>query len=305
MLLVQGKFEKALVTLAMANTYGLGYNTALDFAKRGARVILACRSKERAEAACSKIIKETGNKNVSYKLIDLTSLQSVRNFAEEFNKTEDRLDILVNNAALGVFEKDYTDDGIQFLLHVNHISPFLLTHLLIGKLKQSAPSRIVTVASLAGALSPMNLDNINKVPKILLFTELRDAMVYGTTKLYNILFTNELARRLDGTGVTVNALHPGCVSTELFRGFKGIIQFITQLLAYSLFMTSEEGAQTQIYLGVSKDVENISGGLFTNCRQIGVYSTAKDPQLAKKLWEISEELAHINPNEKINFPINK
>ncbi|KAK9722410.1 short chain dehydrogenase [Popillia japonica] len=290
--------KTAIVTGANS---GLGYYTALDFAKRGARVILACRNKDRAEAACLKIIKATGNKNVSYKLVDFASLQSVRTFAEDFNKSEDRLDILVNNAVVGFFEKDYTGDGIQYMLHVNHISPFLLTHLLIDKLKQSAPSRIVNVASLAAIFSAPNFDNINKVPKITLFTELRDALVYATTKLYNILFTNELARRLNGTGVTVNALHPGSVSTELFRGFTGIVDYITKIFAYTLFMTGEEGAQTQIYLSVSKDVENISGGLFTNCKQIGMYSAAKDPQVDKKLWEISEELARISPNEKLNF----
>lgn len=112
---------------------GIGYNTALDFAKRGARVILACRNKGRAEDALRRIIKTTGNQNVTYKLVDFTSLQSVRDFAADINKNEERIDILVNNAGIVISNEEYTKDGIQTVLHVNHISPFLLTHLLIGK----------------------------------------------------------------------------------------------------------------------------------------------------------------------------
>ncbi|KRT78322.1 dehydrogenase, partial [Oryctes borbonicus] len=250
-----------------ANT-GLGYYTALDFAKRGAKVILACRNKAKAEAACQKIIKETSNKNVFYKLVDMASLESVRNFASEINLVEERLDILVNNAGLGFLEQDYTEDEIQFLLQVNHIAPFLLTHLLIGKLRHSAPSRIINVASIAASRSKLtagNLHKINEVPEITVSKVLRDSQVYGTTKLCNILFTTELAGKLRGSGVTVNCLHPGVIYTEFFRGLNGILKMAASFVGQLLLLTAEEGAQTQIYLAVSKDVEGISGGLFANC----------------------------------------
>ncbi|GJQ85023.1 hypothetical protein Trydic_g3684 [Trypoxylus dichotomus] len=286
-----------------ANT-GLGYFTAQDLAKRGAKVILACRNKAKAEAACQKIIKETNNKSVCYKLVDMTSLDSIRNFAKEINLIEDRLDILVNNAGLGFLDQDYTEDGIQYLLHVNHISPFLLTHLLMGKLRHSAPSRIVNVASIAASRSKLtadNLDKINDVPKVSVSRVLRDSRVYGTTKLCNILFTMELAAKLHGTGVTVNCLHPGVIHTEFFRGLNGLLKMATSFVGKILLMTPEEGAQTQIYLAVSKDVEGISGGFFTNCRQTELYSTAKNPVLAKLLWEKSEELAKLQTGEKLHL----
>ncbi|KAI4462302.1 phosphatidylinositol-glycan biosynthesis class f protein-related [Holotrichia oblita] len=284
---------------------GIGYYTALDMASRGARVILACRNKERASTACHNIIKATNNQEVVYKLVDLASLRSVRNFAEDINRNEDRLDILINNAGLGFLEgNEYTADGIQYLLHTNHISHFLLTHLLLDKLKESAPSRIINVSSIGARRSKLtveNIDQINKIPPVGLHVVLRDSQLYTTTKLCNILFTTELSRRLIGSGVTVNALHPGVISTEFFRGLTGILKKCLDIAALLLLLTPQEGAQTQIYLAVSRDVEGISGGLFANCERIELYSVAKTPHLAEKLWEKSEELAHLNPNEKIQM----
>ncbi|KAI4462310.1 phosphatidylinositol-glycan biosynthesis class f protein-related [Holotrichia oblita] len=256
---------------------GIGYYTALDMASRGARVILACRNKERASTACHNIIKATNNQEVVYKLVDLASLRSVRNFAEDINRNEDRLDILINNAGLGFLE---------------------------DKLKESAPSRIINVSSMGARRSKLtveNIDQINKIPPVGLHVVLRDSELYCTTKLCNILFTTELSRRLIGSGVTVNALHPGVISTEFFRGLSGILKKCLDIAALLLLLTPQEGAQTQIYLAVSRDVEGISGGLFANCERIELYSAAKTPHLAEKLWEKSEELAHLNPNEKIQM----
>lgn len=192
---------------------GIGYYTALDFAMRGAKVILACRNKEAAEEARTKIIKETNNSRVFVKIIDLASLESVRSFAKDFNATEDRLDILVNNAGAGGLGNKFTEDGLQITMQVNHFGHFLLTILLLDKLKKSAPSRIVNVSSKAGKYSTMSLEDLNTYSQKFL----PDGQMYAHSKLCNILFTRELAKRLGNDGVIVNALHPGSVRTELLR----------------------------------------------------------------------------------------
>ncbi|KAK9717812.1 short chain dehydrogenase [Popillia japonica] len=288
--------KTALVTGA---NIGIGYNTALDFAKRGARVILACRNKGRAEDALRRIIKTTGNQNVTYKLVDFTSLQSVRDFAADINKNEERIDILVNNAGIVISNEEYTKDGIQTVLHVNHISPFLLTHLLIDKLKKSAPSRIVNVSSLAAKNAGLSVNSINKINSI--SKNFLNIAMYNDSKLCNILFTTELAKRLGESTVTVNAVHPGGVRTNILNNTSGFVKDIFSILMKLFFVTSEEGAQTQIYLSVSNDVAHITGGLFEKCKQIDIYQTAQDADLARKVWEKSEELAKLKDSEKISY----
>ncbi|XP_022914542.2 retinol dehydrogenase 14-like isoform X2 [Onthophagus taurus] len=277
---------------------GIGYITALDFAKRGCKVILACRNKVKAEAAVFEIQKETNNKNVIYKHLDLSSFKSIRDFAGDFNQMESKLDILVNNAGGIGFENKFTDDGLQVILQTNYAGPFLLTHLLLDKLKKSESGRIVNVAALAGRLAGnIDLNDLNKHPK--------DAtgfyspvQTYKNTKLCNILFTIELAKKLYGTNVTTNTLHPGIIDTNFLLTipfFRKLIQFIGKFY----FLTPLEGAQTTIYVALSNDLEGVSGKLFDNCREVGMYSNAKDPNMAKKLWEISEKWCKIEENEKI------
>nr|XP_022914515.1 dehydrogenase/reductase SDR family member 13-like isoform X1 [Onthophagus taurus] len=274
---------------------GIGYMTALDFAKRGCKVILACRSKERAEAAIYNIKKETKNENVIFKHLDLSSFKSIREFARDFNQTEDRLDILVNNAGGIGFENKFTDDGL--ILQTNHVGPFLLTHLLLDKLKKSGSSRIVNVASKAGHLAgKIDLNDLNKHPK-----EAKSTFyMYKSTKLCNILFTIGLAKRLSGTKVVTNTLHPGAVDTDFLIRFpflKTFFQFVSKLY----FLTPLEGAQTSIYVALSDKLEGVSGRLFDNCREIEMYSNAKNPKIAEKLWEMSEKWCGLKENEKIRF----
>lgn len=196
---------------------------------RGARVILACRNEKAAREAQNRIIKETNNPNVIVKIINLLSLKSVRNFAVDFNATEERLDILVNNAGAGILGDNYTEDNLQITMQVNHFSPFLLTILLLKKLKQSTPSRIVNVASFSGYFSLLKPEELNYFPKGFF----ADAKAYANSKLCNILFTRVLAAKLKGSGISVNALHPGCVHTDLFRNvfwpFSILFNFITRI----------------------------------------------------------------------------
>ncbi|KAK9717818.1 short chain dehydrogenase [Popillia japonica] len=261
-----------------ANT-GLGYFTALDFAKRGARVILACRNKERAEQALKKIIAATGNENVVYKLVDFASLESVRNFAKNINESEARLDILVNNAGIGLQNEDFTSDGIQTILEVNHVSGFLLTHLLIDKLKKSAPSRIVMVSSIMANYASLNLKTLDDLNTLA-----------ASSKYFGIL---------EGTGVTINATHPGAAYTDIMNNAGEVKRFIFNSIASVMYQTAEEGAQTQIYAAVANEVAHMNGEYFGNCTRIEMYEPAKDPELAKKVWGKSEELSKLENSEKI------
>lgn len=278
-----------------ANT-GIGFYTAQDFAKRGAKVILACRDRGRAESAKKKIIETTDNLNVHVRIVDLSSLQSVRDFAEHIRREEDRLDILVNNAGVLLFDDIITPDGLSLSMQVNHFGPFLLTLLLVGLLKKSAPSRIVNVSSASAFWAKLKVNNLNHFSlnpfaKLTVFN-------YANTKLCNILFTNELARRLRGSGVTVNSLHPGAVYTEINRNCGKFFLEFGKFLRY-LLKTSEEGSQTTIYVAVSKDLTNVSGEYFDCCKISRMPSSAQDVELAKKIWVDSEKFVNLSDEEQI------
>ncbi|XP_049824178.1 retinol dehydrogenase 11 [Aethina tumida] len=272
-----------------ANT-GIGYETALDFAKRGATVILACRNQTRAEAAAEKIILETGNKNVIVKIIDMEDLDSVRAFAKDINATFNKLDILVNNAGAGLLEDERIGPNkLQKTILINHYGPFLLTNLLLNLLKKSGPSRIVNVASMAAKRAKLDLDDLNAYP---------GNAVYGNSKLMNILFTIELANKLNGTEVTTYSLHPGIIETEFFRNLKGWYKVPVQLIISNFFKNATEGAQTTIYCSVQRGIEKLSGEHFEDCHLVQRYATAQDPSAPKRLWEKSEEMVGLTAEEK-------
>ncbi|PSN38771.1 Retinol dehydrogenase 11 [Blattella germanica] len=190
---------------------GIGKETARDLAKRGAKVIMACRDLKMANKARDEIIASTGNTKVEVRHLDLDSLASVRKFAQNIIESESRLDVLVNNAGAGGLKYKITEDNLQRGMQVNHFGPFLLTCLLIGLLKKSAPSRIVMVSSVLHKFARFEVDNLN-------FEKwYKTQQVYNCSKLANILVANELARRLKGTGVTANSLHPGAVLTDIWR----------------------------------------------------------------------------------------
>ncbi|EFA10517.1 WW domain-containing oxidoreductase-like Protein [Tribolium castaneum] len=277
-------------TIITGSNTGIGYETALDFAKRGARVILACRNAAKAEEARSKIVSETGNANVVVKLLDLSSFDSVRAFAKEINETENRLDILVNNAGVIGIGDDTSKDGLSLVIQINHFSGFLLTNLLISLLKKSAPSRVVNVSSMA-AEGAKNLD-LDKIGQHVSVME-----DYCNSKLCNVLFTQELARKLDGTGVTTYSLHPGVVETEIVNNTSGILKIGFSVLRKLHSKTVEEGAQTSIFCSVAKGIENHNGEHFSDCKRVEPYKTARNPGLAKKLWEKSEQIVRLQETQ--------
>ncbi|CAH1374882.1 hypothetical protein MTP99_016245 [Tenebrio molitor] len=272
-----------------ANT-GIGFQTALDFAKRGARVILACRNYKKAEAARRDIIKMTDNPNVFVKIVDMSSFESVRAFAQEINKTEDRLDVLVNNAAAAFLYDEKTKDGLLLGMQVNYFSLFLLTNLLLDLLKKSQPSRIINTSSLLAEYgTAFRVDKLHKYNG--------NFDLYTHSKLAIILFTKELAKRLEGSGVTVYSVHPGAVKTNIFRDAEGWAgSFMTALFKRWMnffFKTSEEGAQTTIYCAVEKNIEKFSGHHFLDCRRVNDYKRATVPGLGEQLWRESEEVVNL------------
>ncbi|XP_022914907.1 retinol dehydrogenase 11-like [Onthophagus taurus] len=285
------------VVITGANA-GLGFHTALDFAQRGAKIILACRNSQRAQEAVDKIIKATNNENVSYKIFDAASFKSIRNFAKEINETEEKIDILVNNVGGSGFRDERTEDGHLKIVQINHLAPFLLTHLLLGKLKRSPSARIVNIASWAGKFGRFKIGDLETYPNSG-NDFISDAVTYANSKLYNILFTLELAKKLNGTNVTTNCLHPGTVNTDFFRLFPWYFREPARISGTLFFRNIEEGSRTYIYVSLSSDVKEVSGKFFDNCQEASLYSSASNPEHAKMLWVKSEELTKLSEDEKI------
>ncbi|XP_069674099.1 retinol dehydrogenase 14 [Periplaneta americana] len=278
------------VVITGANS-GIGKETARDLAKRGAKVIMACRNLETANKARDEIIEGTGNKDVIVKKLDLSSLKSVREFAEDVKRSISKLDVLIHNAGTAdMFKSKTTEDGLEYTMATNHFGPFLLTHLLIELLKQSAPSRIVVVGSELYRLAALNLDKLNPIGTL-------PAYLYYVSKCANIVFSQELARRLADTGVTVNCLHPGMIDSGIWRNVPFPLNLPLQLLIKGFFKTPEQGAQTTILLAVSEELEGVTGKYYLDCKEFFLSNRVKDPAKGKKLWELSENFVGLEPTD--------
>ncbi|XP_060658301.1 retinol dehydrogenase 14-like isoform X1 [Drosophila nasuta] len=287
-----GKFEKQTdetgkVVIVTGSNTGIGKETVLELARRGATVYMACRDKSRAEQARLEVIRETNNQNILFRELDLASLDSVRKFVDEFKKEQSKLDILINNAGIAHCPRMLTKEGFEMQLGVNHMGHFLLTNLLLDLLKKSSPSRIVNVSSLIHSYGTINFDDLNSEKSY------KPDTAYSQSKLANILFTRELAKRLEGTNVTVNALHPGVVETELMRHVaifnNPIIGFLVSPLVWLIFKTAKQGAQTTLYAALDPDLNGVTGLYFSDCKPKEVSAAAKDANSANRLWEESEK----------------
>ncbi|XP_044023679.1 dehydrogenase/reductase SDR family member 13-like [Siniperca chuatsi] len=276
-----------------ANT-GIGKTTAMDLARRGARVILACRDKRRAEAAIQEIIQETGNSQVIFMQLDLASLQSVRSFADNFLQSESRLDLLINNA--GLMKGGKTEDGFGMIFGVNHLGHFLLTVLLLDRLKASKPSRVVTVASKAYEMGKVDFNSLTTHRELGLgSTGYQLFQKYCHSKLCNVLFTYELAKRLQGTDVTCYSVHPGAIKTEIGRHAGFWWKLIMTPIVVLFFMDATSGAQTTLHCALEQGIEHLSGHYFTQCAPLmNIESKARDDATAKKLWELSESFCGLS-----------
>eukprot|EP00058_Branchiostoma_floridae_P014549 XP_002600037.1 hypothetical protein BRAFLDRAFT_221193 [Branchiostoma floridae] len=285
----EAKLDGKTVIVTGSNT-GIGKVTAKDLARRGARVIMACRDMTKAEAAASEIRNETGNENVVVEKLDLASLASVREFATKINQQEGQLDILINNAGSMYCPPWKTADGFEMQFGTNHLGHFLLTNLLLDKIKASAPSRIVVVSSIAHESGRMYFDDLN------LTNNYGPNRAYCQSKLANVLFANELARRLEGTDVIVSSLHPGVIETELQRNMAegcGCVYTCCKCcfwcMVRSFGKNQWEGAQTTIYCAVDENIEK-SGLYYSDCRPKRAARQARDEAAAKRLWDLSEEM---------------
>jgi retinol dehydrogenase 14 len=262
-------------------TDGIGKETARELARRGARLLLHGRDAGRAAAALRDICASTGNDDVQVVLADFTSLRQVRALAAQVLALTDRLHVLVDNAGVYQERRHLTEDGLETTFQVNYLAPFLLTNLLLEPLLAAAPSRIVVVSSGVHQRAPIDLNDLQGARRYDGYS------AYGLSKLADLLFTYELADRLRGTGVTVNALHPGAVSTKLLHaGFRS-----------SGGATPREGARTAVYLAASPDVTAVTGGYFVDERQTTSSPASYSRELRTAFWKLSERLtlAHDEP----------
>ncbi|HET7479773.1 MAG TPA: SDR family oxidoreductase [Rubrobacteraceae bacterium] len=271
------------VVLITGGTSGIGKAAATALAAMGAEVVITGGNAERGEKALADVRADSRNDSVELMLADLSKQSEVRRLADEFLERHDRLDVLVNNAGVVQSKRTEAIDGIETTLAINHLAPFLLTNLLLDRLKESAPGRVVTTSSEAQRWGSMDFDDLQSRRKY------RAMAVYGMTKLANIMFTYELAERLRGSGVTANCFHPGGVNTNFGNNNRGFATLLFRA-AKPFMRTPDQGADTLIWLASSPEVEGISGKYYSDRKEIEAKDIARDPKARKKLWEMSEEL---------------
>jgi len=262
---------------------GIGRATALELARMGASLVLVCRDRRRGEDTVDAIRRESGNRGVTLLLADLSSQQSIRQLARDFLATERPLHVLINNAGVVNLQRQVTVDGFEEVFAVNHLAYFLLTHLLLERLEACAPARIINVASDAHKFGGIDSDNLQGERRY------RAMRIYGQSKLANILFTYELARRLEGRGVTVNCLHPGAVATGLGKNNGSWARALIAMLR-PFFRTPDGGAATSIYLASAPEVAAVHGRYFVNCREARSSTASYDVAAARRLWALSAAL---------------
>ncbi|HSK99666.1 MAG TPA: SDR family oxidoreductase [Rubrobacteraceae bacterium] len=275
------------VCLITGATSGIGKATAIGLANMGASVVIVGRDRDRGEAVMAEIKEKSGNASVDLVLADLSSREEIRRLADEFKEAYPRLDVLINNAGVFRTKRITTADGTETTFAVNHLAYFLLTNLLLDVLKDSAPSRIVNVGSGDHSNGTIDFDDLQGEEVY------KGAKAYSQSKLANVLFTYELARRIERTGVTANCLHPGAgIRTNFGSGVSGVFGFLVKALK-PLMISPEKGAETSIYLASSPEVEGLSGRYFVKKAEARSSVVSYDERLAIRLWEVSAELTNL------------
>lgn len=262
---------------------GIGRATAFELARLGATLVLVCRDRSKGEETVAAIRAEMPNVDLALMLADLSSQASIRQLAADYLASGRPLHVLLNNAGVVNTSRTETADGIETTFAVNHLGYFLLTNLLLERLKESAPARIVNVASEAHKFGRLDFDDIESAKSY------RTMRVYGRSKMANILFTYELARRLQGTGVTVNCLHPGAVATGLGRNNGAVANFFIRILA-PFFRTPSNGAATSVHLASAPELANVTGKYFSDSKETRTSAPSYDEGDARRLWDISERM---------------
>ena len=266
------------ICLVTGSSSGLGKATAMGLAQLGATVILGCRDKQRGEAALTEIRTASGNQLVEMMLIDLSLQHSVRSMVAGFEKRYDHLDVLINNAGIFKNRRVVTADGLETMFATNHLGPFLLTNLLLEKLKSSASARILSIT--APSTTPLNFADLQGEKKFNAYT------AFGASKMCNLLFTYELARRLGGTHITANAIHPGLVKSGIMKEAAPPIRWFTYLISTA----PQKAAATPIYYASSPEVEGMTGMFFKGKQAIDSTQYSKNQEVQKRLWDVSVAL---------------
>jgi NAD(P)-dependent dehydrogenase (short-subunit alcohol dehydrogenase family) len=296
---MQGK-----VCIVTGAASGLGAITAQALAQQGAAVIVVDRDSEKGAITVNQIKQQTGNPAVEFMWADLSTQKEIRQLVQQFKSRYQRLDVLVNNAGAIFPRRQETVDGIEMTFALNYLAYFLLTNLLLNTIKASAPARIINVSSRAHARAQINFDELQSR------LDYHGLRAYEHSKLAIVLFTYELARRLEGTGVTVNTLHPGVVATNFSANNRGVVGLLMRMVATSFatnngggagllmrlfrlaFISPEQGAQTSIYLAMSPEVEGVTGKYFVKCKAVPSSPASYDTATASRLWQVS--VAHTN-----------
>jgi retinol dehydrogenase 12 len=276
---------KDKVVLITGATGGIGQVTAERLAEAGARLVITGRNAEKTALVAEEIGKKAVT-SVEFLVGDLSVQADVRRLAQEFRQRHNRLDVLINNAGAFFINRKTSQDGIEMTFALNHLAYFLLTNLLLDLLVASAPARVVNVSSAAHIGGRINLDEVKDPPRYSGWS------AYSQSKLANVYFTYELARRLEGRGVSVNALHPGFVATNFGRSNGGLFNPLFRLFQIGA-ISPEAGAKTSLYLATSPEVEGISGKYFDRCKAVSSSPVSYDVQMAQKLWQISAAITGV------------
>lgn len=274
------------VCIITGATSGIGKATAMGLAKMGANVVIIGHDMEQGENAQNEIKSKSGNPNVDLLLADLSSQAEIRKLAEDIKARYTTLEVFINNAGIAPIKRSVTAEGIERVFAVNYLAPFLLTNLLLERLKASAPARVVNVAGDFHRKAKIQFDDLMSE------NDYNGIRANNQAKLALILFTYELARRLDGTGVTANCLHPGAVATDGPLKDPDLPAFSRSMykVVRLFFASPEKGAETSIYLSTSPDVEKVSGKYFIKKIPVESSPESYDKEIARRLWKISEEL---------------
>ncbi|CAG9560217.1 unnamed protein product [Danaus chrysippus] len=286
---------KGQTTVITGGTAGIGQEIALDFAARGARVIIASPFEDEGIKARNRIIRKSGNEDVVYKFLDLASLKSVRKFAADINESEKELHILVNNAGIGIPGEVQTDDGMNLVLQVNYYGHFLLTLLLLPLLIKSGtklePSRIINMSSITRFIGSFDIDNYNRTKYWNSFK------TYCNSKLSLVLFSHELTKKIADRNVVINCADPGCVSTKIFKSYFPYAGKMCQVVIKIFFKSAWEGAQTAVYMAVDQKAGEVSGQVFNNCELTSPLTWNDIDKYSEMLWKQSAELVFKDEKE--------
>jgi len=273
-----------IVCLVTGATSGIGKATALALARLQYRVVLGCRDEISGAAAQDELINRSGNPEIDVLVGDLSSQAAVCDMAKQFKTRYTHLNILINNAGLNLAQRTMTADDVEMTFAVNHLAPYLLTHLLLDCLKAGTPARILNVTS--DQQRPINFDDLKRNHSY------KQIAVYEETKLANILFTQELARRLEGSGITANCIAPGFVRTNLGRNTNGAFHLFLRVMR-PFMQDPEKAAEALVYLATSSDLDGVNGKYFAGKKEAQASKAAYDRQAAQKLWQVSQQLTAI------------